>query len=233
MSIILKIMGVHTKKNTKEDENVRTSNDVLQDDCMYKNTASGFNDEECSSQKEGTNDTADDTGNNIEKQSSCMEPKKKELSYGMNIKKIDSYEYFKFNIDVRRCLQRYVMKCTQWITSNDHIYWYFGYYSNETSLEVKMTLIDYVQKNLQELEDFFQYALANSNCMILSYIEFISQSHLRIFLFFCNIFHVKFLSFFWTCIHLLGTFSSSYVVLHPLLEVLCIFHLDPLMTIYY
>ena len=72
------------------------------------------------------------------------------------------------------------MKLTQWITSNDHIYWYFGYYSNETSLEVKITLIDYVQKNLQEVEDFFQYALANSNCMISSYIEFISQCHVRI-----------------------------------------------------
>ena len=67
--------------------------------------------------------------------------KKKELTYGMNMKKIDSYEYFKFNIDIRRCLQRYVMKCTQWITSNDHVYWYFSYYSNETSLEIKMTLI--------------------------------------------------------------------------------------------
>ena len=55
---------------------MRTSNDVLQDDCTYKNTASGSNDEQCSSKKEGTNDTTDDTHNNIEKQSSCMEPKK-------------------------------------------------------------------------------------------------------------------------------------------------------------
>ena len=106
--------------------------------------------------------------------------KKGKLPYGMNIKKIDSYEYFKFNIDTRRCLQRYVTKGTQWITCNDHIYWYFGYYSHETSLEVKMILIDYEQKNLEELQDFFQYALANRNCTILSYIEFISQSHVRI-----------------------------------------------------
>ena len=169
-----------THKNTKEDENVRTSNDVLQDDCTYKNTASGFNHKECSTKKKGTNDITDDTGNNIEKQSSCMEPKKRELPYGMNIKKIDSYEYFKSNIDIRRCLQRYITKHTQWITSNDHVYWYFSYYSNETSLEVKMTLIDYVQKNLHKLEDFFQYALANSNCTISAYIEIISQSHVRV-----------------------------------------------------
>ena len=173
-------MNESMHKNTEKDENVRKSNDVLQDDCMYKNTASGSNDEQCSSKKEGTNNTNDDTGDNIEKQNSCMEQKEKQLPNGMNLKKIDSYEYFKFNIDIRRCLQRYIMKCTQWVTTNDHVYWYFGYYSHETSLKVKMTLIDSVQKNLEELEDFFQYALANRNCTILSYIEFISQPHVRI-----------------------------------------------------
>ena len=46
-----------------------------------KNTASGSNDEQCSSKKEGTDDRNDDTSDNIEKQNSCMEQKK--ASYPM------------------------------------------------------------------------------------------------------------------------------------------------------